>query len=212
MIVSDSSEFRELWANVECPVLQPSSWPTLNNSTQQGEEWADQLILRDNTGQATDYVPYDDDWGGAAGISLEKLNPEFKGYDSASWSGCMSGGTPGNENSCISGSTGGEFLEFHPNPFSPDGDGRDDLLTIEMNFNSPENEVTLEIYNVQGRLILELLNREACGSSRVIIWDGTGENGQRLVVGRYIIFLGSRAIDTGEFRETCEVVILARPL
>ena len=122
----------------------------------------------------------------------------------------MSGGTPGNENSCIPGSTGGEFLEFHPNPFSPDGDGRDDLLTIEMNFNSPENEVTLEIYNVQGRLILELLNREACGSSRVIIWDGTGENGQRLVVGRYIIFLGSRAIDTGEFRETCEVVILAR--
>ena len=212
VIVSDSSMFRELWTDVECPVLQPSSWPTLNNSTQQGEEWADQLILRDITGQATDYVPYDDDWGGAAGISLEKLNPDLNGYDSASWSGCMSGGTPGKENSCTSGSAGGEFLEFRPNPFSPDGDGRDDLLTIEMNFDSPENEVTLEIYNVQGRLILKLLNREICGSSRVITWDGTGENGRRLVIGRYIIFLGSRATATGEFREACEVVILARPL
>lgn len=212
VIVSDSSIFRELWTNVECPVLQPPSWPTLNNSTQQGEEWADQLILRDISGQAADYVPYDDDWGGAAGISLEKLNPEFDGYDSASWSGCMSGGTPGNENSCTSESTGGEFLEFHPNPFSPDGDGRDDLLTIEMNFDSPENEVTLEIYNVQGRLILQLLKRETCGNSRAVIWDGTGEDGRRLAVGRYIIFLGSRATATGEFREACEVVILARPL
>ena len=124
----------------------------------------------------------------------------------------MSGGTPGNENSCTSESSGGEFLEFHPNPFSPDGDGCDDLLTIEMNFKSPENEVTLEIYNVQGRLILQLLNRETCGNSRVIIWDGTGEDGRRLVVGRYIIFLGSRATATGEFSEACEVVILARPL
>ena len=212
VIVSDSSAFRELWVNVECPLLQPSSWPTLNNSTQQGEEWADQLILRDTTDQVSDYVPYDDDWGAAIGISLEKLDPEYNGYDPASWSGCISGGTPGNENSCTAGSTGGEFLEFHPNPFSPDGDGRDDLLSIEMNFDSSENEVMLEIYNVQGRLILQLLNRDICGNSRVVVWDGCGDIGRGLAVGRYIIYLSSRATDTGEFRETCKVVILARPL
>ncbi|MCD4701432.1 MAG: gliding motility-associated C-terminal domain-containing protein, partial [Candidatus Aegiribacteria sp.] len=161
-----------------------------------------------------DYVPYDNDWGGSSGVSLEKLNPDFSGYESSSWISCSSGGTPGRENSCSSGEAGGsgKFLDYYPDPFSPDGNGRDDILTIEMNFQHPENEVTLEIYNVQGRLLLQLLSREMCGLSKIVTWDGTGENGGRLPVGRYIIYLNSRAEETGEYRETCNVVILARPL
>ena len=214
VIVSDSSAFRTVWPDVQCPLLQPSGWPVLNNNTQQGMEWADILMLRESTLSVMDYVPYDDDWGGSSGVSLEKLNPDFSGYESTDWSSCASGGTPGAINSCSagSGSGSGEFLDYYPDPFSPDEDGRDDVLTIEMNFQHPENEVTLEIYNVQGRLLLKLLNREICGLSKIITWNGTGENGGRLPVGRYIIYLNSRAEDTGEYREACAVVILARPL
>lgn len=177
-------------------------------------EWADILILRESYLCVMDYVPYDDDWGGSSGVSLEKMNPDFSGYEPANWSSCTSGGTPGAINSCSagSGSGSGEFLCYYPDPFSPDGDGRDDVLTIEMNFQHPENEVTLEIYNIQGRLLLQLLHREICGLSKIITWNGTGESGGRLPVGRYIIYLNSRAEDTGEYRETCDVVILARPL
>ncbi|MBD3278596.1 MAG: hypothetical protein GF388_09865, partial [Candidatus Aegiribacteria sp.] len=75
-----------------------------------------------------------------------------------------------------------------------------------------ENEVTLEIYNVQGRLLLRLLNRETCGSSRTVAWDGSGDSGGRLPVGRYIVYLKSRAADSGEYREDCTVVVLARQL
>ncbi|MEN8209711.1 MAG: gliding motility-associated C-terminal domain-containing protein, partial [Candidatus Fermentibacteria bacterium] len=141
-------------------------------------------------------------------------HPDFSGYESSNWTGCSSGGTPGAINSCSAGesSGSGKFLDYYPDPFSPDGDGRDDILTIEMNFQHPENEVTLEIYNVQGRLLLQLLQREICGLSKIITWNGTGENGERLPVGRYIIYLNSRAEDTGEYRETCDVLILARPL
>jgi len=161
-----------------------------------------------------DYVPYDDDWGGSSGVSLEKLNPQFCGYEASSWTSCTSTGTPGAVNSCSaeSGSGSTRFLYYHPDPFSPNGDGQDDILTIEMNFLHSANEVTLEIYNVQGRLLLQLLRNESCGSSKIVTWDGTNENGGRLPVGRYIIYLNSRAEDTGEFRETCDVVILARPL
>jgi hypothetical protein len=214
VLVSDSSAFRTIWPDVQCPLLQPAGWPTLNNTTQQGEEWADILMLRDPSGNVMDYVPYDDGWGGSSGVSLEKLNPDFSGYEASSWLSCSSGGTPGKCNSCSAagGRSSGKFLDYYPDPFSPDGNGRDDILTIEMNFQHTENEVTLEIYNVQGRLLLQLLNNESCGSSRIVTWDGTNENGGRLPVGRYIIYLNARAEDTGEYRETCDVVVLARPL
>ncbi len=214
VLVSDSSLFRTIWPAVQCPVLQPGGWPVLNNSTQQGEEWADILMLRDSSFYVMDYVPYDDDWGGSSGVSLEKISQDFSGYEASSWSSCTSGGTPGRENSCSAAEGGGsgKFLDYYPDPFSPDGNGRDDVLTIEMNFQHSENEVTLEIYNVQGRLLLQLLNREMCGLSKIVTWNGTSENGGRLPVGRYIIYLNSRAEETGEYCETCDVVILARPL
>ncbi len=214
VLVSDSSAFRSIWPGVQCPVLQPPGWPALNNSTQPGKPWADNLKLRDLSGNVMDYVPYDDDWGGSSGVSLEKLNPDFSGYNASSWTSCSNAGTPGATNSCAaeSGNGSGRFLDLHPDPFSPDGDGRDDVLTIEMNFLHPENEVTLEIYNVQGRLLLRLLRNKLCGSSEIVTWNGTSDNGGRLPVGRYIIYLKSKAIDTGEYREACNVVILARPL
>jgi hypothetical protein len=214
VITSDSTAFRAVWPDVSCSVLQPQGWPVLNNSTQQGENWADILILRDSSLRVMDYVPYDDDWGGASGQSLEKLDPTRNGYEASNWCTCSVCGTPGETNSCCtaSGSSSGRFLYYYPDPFSPDADGRDDILTIEMNFHHAENEVTLEIYNVQGRLLLQLLCDEICSASRTVTWDGTGDNGGRLPVGRYIIYLGSRACDTGEYRETCDVVVLARQL
>ncbi|MEN8209603.1 MAG: lamin tail domain-containing protein, partial [Candidatus Fermentibacteria bacterium] len=43
VLVSDSSAFRTVWPDVQCPLLQPAGWPVLNNNTQQGMEWADIL-------------------------------------------------------------------------------------------------------------------------------------------------------------------------
>ena len=213
LVVPDSAEFRQFWPDVTCPLLQPPSWPVLNNTAQSGEEWADIVMIRDGQLQPQDYVPYDDDWGASQGISLERIDPDQPGYRGSNWTGSSSSATPGRPNSCSGGGLEpGRYLCYHPDPFSPDGDGIDDILTIQMDFGHPENEVTLEIYNVQGRLILGLLNREICGGSRTVIWNGTGEGGSRLPVGRYIIFLSSRAEDTGEYREDCGVVVLARHL
>lgn len=213
LIVPDSDEFLQFWPQVACPLLQPASWPVLNNTTQSGEEWADIIIVRDAQMQPVDYVPYDDDWGASQGASLERIDPDQPGFPESNWTGCSTTATPGETNSCAGGGEGpGRYLHYFPDPFSPDGDGMDDRLTIEMYFGHSENEVTLEVYNVQGRLILRLLDRETCGPSRTVFWDGTGEDGSRLPVGRYIIYLSSRAEDTGEYREDCGVVVLARHL
>ena len=212
ILTSDSSGFMEHWPEVDCPVLQPPSWPALNNSTQQGETWADRLIIRDGEGTPVDYVPYDDDWGGSQGVSIERKGSLFPGWDAGSWAGCTCGGTPGTENSCaLQGSEGG-FLEYGPDPFSPDGDGNDDVLSISVNPEWDVSEITLTVYNVQGRVVAELAARESCSGSMNKVWDGTDDHGGRLPVGRYIVYVDVRGTVSGEHREACGVVILARVL
>ena len=98
-----------------------------------------------------------------------------------------------------------------PSPFSPDGDGRDDVLNVSMNAGTSGNKVTARIYNAQGRVVKTLAERMECGSSLALQWDGSDENGARMPVGRYIVFLRCRPA-SGEVREAVEVVILARRL
>ena len=153
VIASDSSAFLEAWPGLGCAVVEPPSWPALNDQTQPGEEYADDVRLTLPAGQGADMVPYDDSWGGAAGVSLEKIDPGARGWLPGSWSSCtgVDGGTPGSQNSVYSPGQGQQgFLSYWPDPFSPDGDGIDDALTIAI---QGAGEVTLEVYNVQGRSV-----------------------------------------------------------
>ena len=210
--VSDSAGFRTAWPGVACPIVEPAGWPALNNSTQSGQSYADLLTLRDPQLNPADHIPYDDDWGGGIGISLERFGSDQSGWLAGSWTGCGSGGTPGAPNSCQSAGGGGGFLEYAPDPFSPDGDGRDDILVISIHPEGDQTEITLTVYNVQGRPVRELIRNEPCGSERTLSWDGSDSDGCRLPLGRYILYLRARDASTGEVREACSVVVLALPL
>jgi len=208
----DTAAFRSAWPGVTCPLLEPSEWPALNNSTQQGQDYADLLTLRDPPLEPADHVPYDDDWGGGTGVSLERRGPGLDGWLAASWTGCSAGGTPGAPNACLGPEPGGAFLEYLPDPFSPDGDGRDDLLAISCNPGAGVFEITLTVYNVQGRVSRVLVDREEHAGAVSLYWDGTGGDGGRLPIGRYIVHVRAVSRDTGETREACGVVVLALPL
>ena len=211
VLCADSAAFAESWPGVEAPVIQPEQWPALNNENQQGEEYADDLRLSLASGQVIDRVPYGDDWGGDTGRSLERIEAPAAGWEASNWTGCAEGGTPGAPNGASSGQQGGPFLAVWPSPFSPDGDGRDDVLNVSMNAGTSGNTVTSRIYNAQGRVMKTLAERVECGSSLTLQWDGSDENGTRMPVGRYIVFLRCRPA-SGEVREAVEVVILARRL
>jgi len=103
LLVEDLFLFKMQYPDIDSNlVLQPiDGWNDLNNNTQSGKSYADILILRESTGLAIDSVPYDDSWGGGAGISLERKSPEESSLDSLNWSSshALRGATPASSNS-----------------------------------------------------------------------------------------------------------------
>ncbi|MBC8043717.1 MAG: lamin tail domain-containing protein, partial [Rhizobacter sp.] len=178
--------------------------------------------LSDNTGAVVDSVRYFDDWespflSSASGKSLEKINPEFPSNDRRSWTSSPDrqfGGSPARQNAAFAQSLSAPAtsVAVQPNPFSPDGDGRDDNAVIAFNLTGADNRIRVKIYDVRGRLVRTLENSSRAAQSGQIVWNGLDEGGQVARMGIYVVFL--EAIDsisarTESFRTT---VVLARPL
>jgi hypothetical protein len=211
ILTSDSSAFADAWPGTGCDVLQPSDWPVLNDQTQPGQDYSDDVRLLLDSVQVCDWVPYDDSWGGGGGISLERISPVSAGYLQSSWAPCGTGGTPGAVNGAYTPGGGGGLMSIHPDPFSPDGDGFDDLLVIELSLPGLSNSIDLLVFNVQGRLVATLFDSFQASQQVQTSWDGGSDSGDPLPVGRYIVYLRADP-DGGEVVEAAKVVVLARRL
>ncbi len=191
---------------------------TFSNSTSGGLIW-----LRDNTGNTVDSVRYSPRWhspflSSTRGITLERINPNFPSNDARSWTSSTNrefGGTPALRNSVFAQSFVDENvsgLEVRPNPFSPDGDGREDNCVIAYSLKGNVNRIRIRIFDVKGRLVRTLVNSEPSGSSGEVVWDGFGENREKLRIGIYIILLESLNANSATIETLKKTVVLARPL
>ena len=89
-------------------------------------------------------------------------------------------------------------ITVSPNPFSPNGDGLYDRTSIGF-YLTQEATVTVEVYNIEGRLKRRLQETFPYSgdddANRVprrvegLIWDGTGSNGEYVPYGIYILRL-----------------------
>nr|MBC8424090.1 hypothetical protein [bacterium] len=89
-------------------------------------------------------------------------------------------------------------ITISPNPFSPNGDGLYDRTNIGF-YLTQEATVTVEVYNIEGRLKTRLQETFPYSgeddTNRVprrvegLIWDGTGTNGEFVPYGIYILRL-----------------------
>ncbi len=87
------------------------------------------------------------------------------------------------------------LLQNYPNPFNP-------KATIR--FELPQaTQVSLQIYDVSGRLIRTLLNESKEAGYHSLIWDGTDEHGQTMSSGLYFY-----RIDTEGFSDTKSMILL----
>lgn len=180
----------------------------------------DAVILRDLTGAVVDSVYYLPSWhnpgvADRTGRSLERINPRLLSNDARNWTTCtqISGGTPGALNSVFTQLLPpSSALSFTPNPFSPDGDGREDVTVIQYSIPLQVSMIRIRIYDVRGRLIRHLVNNEPGGPTGQVVWDGLDDDKQKARIGMYVVLL--EAIDEqGGVVETAKgVVVLAARL
>ncbi|MDX2128018.1 MAG: lamin tail domain-containing protein [Chloroherpetonaceae bacterium] len=195
-----------------------TSRSTFSNSTTGGL-----VQLVDNTDGIIDSVRYSPEWhnsfySSTSGIALERINPHLGSNDSRNWTSSSNrefGGTPARRNAAfaetITIETQGK-IEVKPNPFSPDGDGREDNAVISYKLPDNVNRIRIKIYDVRGRLVRTLANSEPTASEGSIIWDGFGENRERLRMGIYIIFLEALGANSAVVTSLKKAVVVARPL
>ena len=161
----------------------------------------DVVVIRDAGGALMDSVAFLPSWHNPAivertGRSLERIQPKGGSNDSRNWSTCVApiGGTPGRQNSVYTSSRADRSrLSFSPNPFSPDGDGVEDFVSIHYDLPLQTSLITIKIFDVRGRLIRRLASGEPAGPSGERIWDGLDDERGKARMGIYIILL--EAID-----------------
>jgi hypothetical protein len=156
------------------------------------------VLSRKSDGQILDQFSYSDDYhfdllNSTEGISLERINYNLESDNPANWhSASASAGwaTPGYENSQYA-----QFLpvdnplSIDPQVFSPDNDGRDDLLSIQYRMTAPGYMASLTVFDALGRRIKILENNTLLGMEGVFFWDGTSQGHDVVQTGIYIINL-----------------------
>ncbi|MBN2001650.1 lamin tail domain-containing protein [candidate division KSB1 bacterium] len=186
----------------------PVKSPSLSNN-------ADTLWLRDGTGTVIDRLFYENSMGGLTGYSLERISPDTDTNERSNWTTCVNkdGHTAGRENSVYTRIVPSDIrISVSPDPFSPDGDGVDDVTAVLYRCPALTVNVNIKIYDILGRLVRFLQNNHPSGSQRTVFWDGRNDQGQRCKMGIYIVLLQAMDRSRKVVHQAKTTVVLALPL
>jgi len=154
------------------------------------------ITLTDRSGQVVDRVPFGNRMhmellGDTRGISLERIDLLQPGDHEDNWHSAASiagYATPGEPNSQrADGVPRDEILEVSPKVFSPDNDGREDLLEVTITPQGHGWVVHLMITDLEGRKIRTLANNDLAGATSVYRWDGESDHHQMVPEGIYLL-------------------------
>jgi hypothetical protein len=205
-VVSEDSSIVDVFSTIEGCLCVPDRFPALNNG-------GDVVVVYDANDTMMERVEYRSEWGGGDGVSLERIHPDIASTDSANWNACaaLEGGTPGRENSIFTAIIPMEaVLSASPNPFTPDGDGWEDVTVISYHLPMTTSAVNLRLYDVQGRLIRTLRGGTPSGSHGTVIWDGKDGEGRTARMGIYIIYIEGLEGSSGSSANAKSTVVLGR--
>ncbi|HUU99401.1 MAG TPA: lamin tail domain-containing protein [Bacteroidales bacterium] len=146
------------------------------------------------------------------GIALEKIRPEASSIEKTSWHSASESsgwGTPGAPNSVFSEVVvTDDNVRFSSTKISPDNDGFEDFLMIDMSLTGKGNVVSAEVFDETGSFVRRLTSNLLSGPELTVVWDGTAGDGSLVKTGIYIIFI-SGFNDTGktfQWKKVCAVV------
>lgn len=214
LAASDSSVY------LQFPELRYQKNPVLVRSGISLRNAGDYLILRDATGEVIDSLRYDPAWQNPAvndpgGKSLERINPLGRSFDPRNWTTCAdpSGGTPDRRNSVYTIAVpASSALSVTPNPFSPDGDGFEDIACVSYVLPFTSAVIRIRIFDALGHLVRTLADGELSGASGTVFWDGLNDRRARVNIGIYIILLEAYSGQGGRSDRSKAVVVVATRL
>ena len=176
------------------------------------------VIGLDKQGRITDELKYDSRWhfkliSDPEGVALERIDPQMVTQDPMNWHSASSVagyGTPGYENSQYRQPEFGGRITADPVVFSPDNDGRDDVLMINYELPAPGYMGSVRIYDYSGRLVRSLVQNQLTGRKGSWTWDGLENKGMKLPLGIYIVFAEFFTLD-GLTEQIRLPVVIAKP-
>ncbi len=186
----------------------PVKLPSLSNES-------DTLYLSDGTGNIIDRLAYNTSMGGMRGYSLERISPETDSAERSNWTTCVddAGHTAGTINSVYTRVIPPAVrISVSPNPFSPDGDGIDDVTAVSYHCPALTVTVHIKIYDILGRPVRILQNNHPSGAHRTVFWDGRDDKGHRCRMGIYILLLQAMDSTKRTVHRAKTTVVLAVPL
>ncbi len=215
VIASDSSIYDKFpyLRGEDMRVIVRQSGMSLNNS-------GDQVILYDFAEHTIDSVQYSPGWHNPAvdvvrGRSLERINPFLSSVSRQNWttSAAAGGGTPCTTNSVYTKLVpSSAIISAAPNPFSPDGDGFEDMTIISYHLPLKSGIIRVRIYDSQGRLVRVLADGAPAGSGGTLVWNGLSDRRERVKIGIYLIFLEAYDSTKAEVVSAKGVVVVATKL
>lgn len=129
------------------------------------------------------------------GVSLERIDPEAPTNSAGNWhsaAGKVGFATPTAENSQylpISAETAGNVIGLQQQRFSPDGDGFEDVLLMNVATDRPGYLASISIFDANGRPVRRLLRNELLPTEAVYKWDGSRDDGHKARLGIYVIWV-----------------------
>lgn len=172
--------------------LQMSSLPSLSNDK------GSVILARNNDGTLIDHITYSKDMYSdllttTDGVSLERINPSLASLDVTNWHSASEScgfATPGYRNSeFFSMGPGKDMISLLPSVFTPDNDGKDDVLVISFTPDEPGYLADISIFDASGHLVRSLIQNRLLSTEDAVMWDGRDDKNLRSPLGIYILII-----------------------
>jgi hypothetical protein len=185
LLLISSEEFEDYRpiGNTKSSSLVLESFPSLND---QGET----IYILDSTLSVIAETRYDPNMQSELLASDNGHSLCRNPLESSHWhSSTEIGGNPGEPCRHFKSEREHSIIKLSSECLSPNGDGWQDEIQIEIHSEFPSSLAFLEVYDLNGRSIAQLLSHTFIGRKHLISWNGYDAKGSRLSVGTYFLKL-----------------------